>query len=154
MCLESPAVCSPPIPLFFFYLPLYSTKLLSTSSISILLLLFSSSPGLLSSVCVSSPRVHDPAGLHRACPAPVAALAAARPPQTARVHQGTSHRGEETPVGRVKPGQRGQQPAGQSGGPLSGQTSLGVERGDVVKRQATFRKRLGLFLSVVYSFLV
>lgn len=48
MCFESPAVCSPPLPLFFFYLPLSSTKLLSTPSIFILLLLFSSSPHLLS----------------------------------------------------------------------------------------------------------
>ena len=75
----------------------------------------------LPSVFVSSPRVHDPAGLHWARPDPVAALPAARSGQAARVHQGESCCGEETPVCHLKPRQRGRQHTSQSGGPLPGQ---------------------------------
>lgn len=147
MCLESPAVCSlfPPQTSFCCVL----SPSMSFSVFFLLFLHFSHFPHLLSSVycsppfllfflsppsfiCFSSPRVNDPVGLHRACPAPVAALPTARSPQAARVHQGTSRRGEETPVSHVKPRQRRWQPAGQSGGPLPGQRSLRVERGSVV----------------------
>lgn len=128
MCLDSPAVGSlfPPKTSFIIsshpslFPSLFPPPLsfFSTSFLLYFLLILTSPP-----LSVSSPRVHDPVGLHRACPAPGVALHAARPPQTAGVHQGASLRGEEAPVRCVKRVQRGRNPPGQSGGPLPGQRS-------------------------------
>lgn len=75
-----------------------------------------------SHTCLISPRVDDPAGLHWACSAPVAALPATRSLQTPGVHQGTSCCWEEAPVYGVEHGQWGGLPPGQSGGPLPGES--------------------------------